>query len=165
MENGNIFKYKLDFYYQQAIIYLVTLIVYAGIRGSFVEDEFILVFRDPIIYVILVFVVIAFGILGLNRIRDRKLIIKDDRLIFHHRFHERQVPIGDIEWIHIGRERAVRTAGRSQVIVFKLKGRRRVFRIRVGRYERERDLLTEMHRIAERVPKGKHKAFTFRRKR
>lgn len=165
MESGKIFRYKLDFYYQQALIYLVTLIAYAGIRGSFVEDEFILVFKDPIIYVIVVFVIIAFGVLTLNRIRDRKLIIEDDRLVFHHRFHERQVPIADIEWMHIGREQAVRTAGRSQVIVFKLKGRRRVFRIRVGRYERERELLAEMHRIAEHVPKEKHKGFSFQRKR
>jgi hypothetical protein len=165
MENEKVFKYKLDFYYQQALMYLVTLIAYAGIRGSFVEDEFVLVFKDPIIYVIVVFVIIAFGILGLNRIRDRKLIIKNDRLVFHNRFHERQVLIADIEWMHIGRERAVRTAGRSQVVVFKLKGRRRVFRIRVGRYERERELLTEMQKIAEHVPKKKRTGFSFQRKR
>jgi len=165
MENEKVFKYKLDFYYQQALMYLVTLIAYAGIRGSFVEDEFVLVFKDPIIYVIVVFVIIAFGILGLNRIRDRKLIIKNDRLVFHNRFHERQVLIADIEWMHIGRERAVRTAGRSQVVVFKLKGRRRVFRIRVGRYERERELLTEMQKIAEYVPKKKRTGFSFQRKR
>jgi hypothetical protein len=159
-----VFKYKLDFYYQQAIIYLVTLIAYAGIRGSFVEDEFILVFKDPIIYVIVVFVVIAFGILALNKIRDRKLIIKNDRLVFHHRFHEREVPIADIEWMHIGRERLVQTAGRFQMIAFKLKGRRRLFRIRVGRYEREKELVAEMHRIADRVPKGKRGGFSFKRK-
>ena len=43
------FKYKLDFYYQQALIYLVTLILYAGVKGSFIENEFTLVFRDPIL--------------------------------------------------------------------------------------------------------------------
>lgn len=159
-----VFKYKLDFYYQQAIIYLVTMIVYAGIRGSFVEDEFILVFTDPILYVILVFVVIAFAVLGLNKLRDRKLVIKQDRLVFHNRFHEREMLLSDIEWMHIGRERGVQTAGRFQVIVFKLKGRRRLFRIRVGRYEREKELVAEMNRIAETVPKGKRRRFSFRRK-
>lgn len=43
-----IFKYKLDFYYQQSLIYLLTLVMYAGIRGSFIEDQFSFVFRDPI---------------------------------------------------------------------------------------------------------------------
>ena len=71
-------------------------------------------------------------------------------------------PFTDIEWFHIGRERAVQTAGRSQVIVFKIKDRRRLFRIRVGRYEHEKDLVTEMQRIAARVPKGKRFAFGMR---
>ena len=52
------FKYKLDFYYQQALIYLVTLILYAGVKGSFIENEFTLVFRDPIV-LIAFFVVVA----------------------------------------------------------------------------------------------------------
>ena len=158
-----VFRYKLDFYYQQAIMYLLTLIVYSVIRGSFVEDEFTFVFKDPIFYVIVLFVVISFGVLILNRIRDRKLIVTDDRLVFHHRFHEREIPIYNIEWMHIGRERTVQTAGKFQVIVFKLKGRRRLFRIRVGRYERERELVEEMYRIAEHVPKGKRKRFGIRR--
>jgi hypothetical protein len=59
--------------------------------------------------------------------------------------------------MHIGREPRVRTGGRFQVIVFKLKERRRVFRIRVGRYERERDLVAEMTRIAGTLP-GRKKA-------
>ena len=158
-----VFRYKLDFYYQQAIMYLLTLIVYSVIRGSFVEDEFTFVFKDPIFYVIVLFVVISFGVLILNRIRDRKLIVTDDRLVFHHRFHERGIPIYNIEWMHIGRERTVQTAGKFQVIVFKLKGRRRLFRIRVGRYERERELVEEMYRIAEHVPNGKRKRFGIRR--
>ena len=43
-EQGKVFKYKLDFYYQQALMYLVTLILYAGIRGNFIEDTFAFVF-------------------------------------------------------------------------------------------------------------------------
>jgi len=64
-------------------------------------------------------------------------------------------PFAEIEWMHIGREPRVQTGGRFQVIVFKLKERRRVFRIRVGRYERERDLVAEMTRIAGDLPKRK----------
>ena len=158
-----VFRYKLDFYYQQAIMYLLTLIVYLGIRGSLVEGEFTFALRDPIIYVIVLFVLISFGVLALNGVRDRKLIVTEDKLVFHHRFHEREVPIFNIEWMHIGRERAVRTAGRFQVIVFKLKGRRRLFRIRVGRYERERELVEEMYRIAEHVPGGKGRRFSIRK--
>jgi hypothetical protein len=43
------------------------------------------------------------------------------------------------------------------VIVFKIKGARRLLRIRVGRYEKEKELVTEMNRFAAQVPKRKHR--------
>ena len=156
------FRYKLDFYYQQSLLYLVTLICYAGIRGTFDFEKLPTLASDPILYIIMVFVIISFVVLVLNRARDRKLIITEENIVFHHKFHERVIPLSDIEWFHIGRERAVQTAGRSQVIVFKIKDRRRLFRIRVGRYEHEKELMAEIQRIASRVPKGKRFAFGMR---
>ena len=159
------FKYKLDFYYQQALIYLVTLILYAGVKGSFLENEFTFVFRDPILYIIGFFVVVAFVTLLLNRIRDRKLIVEPRAIVFQHKFARREIPFSNIEWLHIGREKAVQTAGRFQVIVFKVKGRRRLYRIRVGRYEREKELIEEMERVSTQVPKGERRKFRVRRRR
>ena len=150
-----VFKYKLDFYYQSALIYLITLIVYGGIRGSFIEKEFIYVMNDPILYVIIFFVVMSVVALALNYIRDRRLIVATDAVIFKNRFHERRVNIKDIEWMHIGRERFVRTSGAFQVIMIKLRKRRRLLRIRVGRYEKEKELVHEMHRMANSVPRRK----------
>ena len=152
---AKVFKYKLDFYYQQALFYLVTLLLYGGIRGTITFERLPSLESDPMLYIIIIFVIVSIVVLLLNRARDRKLVISDDRIVFHHKFNERVVPVADIEWMHIGRERSVQTAGRSQVIVIKLDGRRRWFRIRVGRYEREKELLVEMHRIASHVPRGK----------
>ena len=151
------FKYKLDFYYQSALIYVVTLIIYGGIRGNFIEAKFEYVQNDPLMYVIVLFVLMSFITLGLNYLRNRRLIIVGDTIIFKHRWHERRVTTDDIEWMHVGRELGVRTSGRFQVIVFKLKERRRLFRIRVGRYEREKELIEEMNRIATHIPKRKHR--------
>ena len=159
-----VFKYKLDFYYQQVVIALVTLIAYAGIKGSFIEDHFSFVFKDPIVYIITLYFFIYLTVLVLNLIRDRKLVISDEEMIFHHKYGERKIKFTDIEWMHIGRERLVQTAGKFQLIVFKLKNRRRLFRIRVGRYERNRELVSEMEKIAERVPKGRRRAFSLRRR-
>ena len=155
-EHVRVFKYKLDFYYQSALIYLVTLILYGGIRGNFVEKKFEYVLNDPLMYVIVFFVLMSFVVLALNFARNRRLIISDDAMTFKNRWHERRIHISDIEWMHIGREARVQTGGRFQVIIFKLKRRRRVVRIRLGRYERQNELLTEMHRIAEHIPKRKH---------
>jgi hypothetical protein len=70
--------------------------------------------------------------------------------------------VKEIEWMHIGRERNVRTSGRFQAVVIKMKNRRRTFRIRIGRYEREKELLDEMQRIAVQVPKRHRRRFTLR---
>ena len=158
-EQENIFRYKLDFYYQSVLIYLITLILYGGIRGSFVEARFEYVLNDPLMYVIVVFVIISLVMLALNYMRNRRLLISDDAIVFAHRWRERRIPIADIEWMHIGREAHVQTSGRFQVIVFKLKGRRRVYRIRVGRYERDRELVQEMQRIAGRVPHKRRRSW------
>ncbi len=160
-----IFKYKLDFYYQQALIYFLALLLYAGIRGNFVEDQFTLIYKDPIFYIMILFLTLSLVGLVLNRFRDRKLIIETDRLIFHNRYQQRVVRLEDIDWMHIGRERLVQTAGRFQLIVFKVKSRRRIFRIRVGRYERGDELVKEMERFAVHVPKGKRRKFGMRRRR
>ena len=157
------FRYKLDFYYQQALIYLVTLVVYAGVRGTILDDNFTLVWQDPIITVILLFVAVSFVTLLLNRVRDRRLVVTDTEIVFQHRFNRRAVPVDEIEWIHIGKERLVRTAGRFQVVLIKTRRRRRAFRVRLGRYERERELLKLLERIAERVPKRQSR-FPFKRK-
>ncbi len=159
------FKYKLDFYYQQTLIYLSALVLYAGIRGSFIESQFSFVFNDPIVFIFIIFFLISLVTLFLNIYRDRKLIIEDEKIVFHTRTREREIPLSEMEWIHIGRERSVQTAGRFQLIMFKVQGRRWSYRIRVGRYERDRELVAEMERIAERVPRGHHRQFRIKGKR
>jgi hypothetical protein len=161
---GTEFKYKLDFYYQQTLMYLITLVLYAGIKGSFMEDQFSLIFHDPILLIMMFFVVLSISILLLNRFRGRKLIIDSEGLLFQHRFGSRRIPVESIEWLRIGRERLVQTAGRFQVIVLKVKGRRKLYRIRVGRYEREHELVAAMEKIAARVPRKEQRRFSMRRR-
>ncbi len=158
------FKYKLDFYYQQTLIYLSALVLYAGIRGSFIENQFSFVFNDPIVFIFIIFFFISLVTLFLNILRNRKLIVEDEKIIFHTRRGDREIPLGDIEWIHIGRERSVQTAGRFQLVMFKVRGRRWSYRIRVGRYERDRELVAEMERLAERVPRVRKPPFGMRRR-
>jgi len=160
-----IFRYKLDFSYQQTLLYLMTFVLYAGVRGSFIEGQFSFVFHDPLVYIIMFFFLVALGTLLLNIWRGRRLIIETDRLIFQARHRERVIPIEEIEWIHIGRERTVQTAGRFQLVLLKTKRRRLAYRIRVGRYEHEKELVAAMEEFAAHIPKGKPKRFSIRNKR
>lgn len=150
-----VFRYKLDFYYQSALIYLITLILYGAISGNIADAKFEYVLNDPIMYVIGFFVLMSFITLGLNLIRRRRLVILEREIVFVNRFRERRIGVKDIEWLHIGREARVRTSGRFQVVMLKLKAKRRVIRIRIGRYEREAELVQEMQRFAGMVPERK----------
>ncbi|MDH4069564.1 MAG: hypothetical protein OEV30_04010 [Ignavibacteria bacterium] len=155
MTESKSFRYKLDFYYQSVLLYLVTLILYGGIRGSLVEKRFEYVLDDPLMYVILFFVLISIGSLVLNRIRDRRLVVGDTSITFRNRFEESTIEAKRIEWIYFGREKRVQTAGMFQMVVFKLKDRRRLFRIRIGRYERAKELLAELRTFAAGIPERK----------
>jgi hypothetical protein len=155
-QHERVFRYKLDFYYQSAVIYLLTLLVYGGIRGKLIEKKLEYVLDDPLMYVIVFFVAMSLISLLLNLIRRRRLIITETTITFQNRWHHRALPVTHIEWMHIGREARVQTSGRFQVIMIKLRDRRRVFRVRVGRYEKEKELVAEMQRIAAKVPARKH---------
>ncbi|MGE5314718.1 MAG: hypothetical protein ACM3Q4_08505 [Acidobacteriota bacterium] len=153
------YRYKLDFYYQQLLMYLATMLLYVAVRGWVIEDRFSFVLRDPLLYIFAFFVVQASVMLLLNTVRNRKIILTERQVIFHHKFAEQIVPLADIEWMHIGKERSVRTAGKMQVVILKVKGRRRSYRIRIGRYEREKELLAAMQKIAAGVPARKKRRF------
>jgi hypothetical protein len=159
------YKYKLDFYYQQMLMYLVTMLLYVGIRGWVIDEQFHFVIRDPLLFIFAFFVIQAFVMLVLNKIRDRKIVVTDRAIVFHHKFGEQQVAFGDIEWMHIGKERGVRTAGKMQVVILKVRGSRRAYRVRIGRYEREKELLAAMESIAAHTPKRKTNRFRLQRKR
>ena len=144
-------------------MYLLTMVLYAGIRGSFLESQFSFVFKDPIVYIIILFFSISLIVLFLNIWRDRKFIMTSEQMIFHSRHRERIFEIKDIEWIHIGKERFVQTAGRFQQISIKMNNRAIPIRIRVGRYEHNRELVAEMEKIAKTVPGKKQRRFVIRR--
>lgn len=160
-----IFPYKLDFYYQQAIMYLITLIAYIIVRGTFTEERFVFLYHDPIALIMLFFVLFAFTMIMVSRVRNRRIIVEDNAIRFVNRFREWTLTLNSIEWMHITRERKVETAGRLQVVIIKRKGRKRLLRIRVGRYERPDDFVKAMKEIAERVPKRPKRTLTEKIKR
>ena len=160
--DAKVFKYKLDFYYNQTIFYLVALVLWAGFRRTFSLPILPAMFIDPILYLIMAFVLVSLVSVILIKLRDRRLIMLGDRMVFHQKSRDREILFSEIEWMYIGKEKKVQTAGRFQVVLLKLKDRLRLIRIRVGRYEREDELLEEMERMSEIVPKIKRPLQSFR---
>ena len=144
-----IYKYKLDFYYKSLIIYFIFLIIYILIRGQFSGVEFMVVFKDAIIYIVLIFIVITLIALIINFIRARQIIFTDDRLILKNRFGQREILFNEIIFVRFSREKGRNLEGSRRIRIVKLKliNRKRNLRIRIGEFYNERKLIQEFKSV------------------
>jgi hypothetical protein len=138
-----IYKYRMDFYYQLLVIYLVFFVLYAVIRGQFFEEKFQLVFNDPLIYILILFIALFLVIVLVNIIRNRQIIMKDDRVVLKNRFGSREILFNEILNIKIGKHRKRNTEVPYRIIKLKLLNRRKWLRIRANEYERGPELIRE----------------------
>jgi hypothetical protein len=146
MEN-RVYKYRMDFYYQLLVIYLVFFVLYALIRGQFFEEKFQLVFNDPIIYILILFIALFLVIVLTNIVRNRRIILKDDRVVLKNRFGSREILFGEILNIKIGKRRKRNRDVPYRIIKLKLLHRRKWLRIRANEYERGPELIKEFLNI------------------
>jgi len=145
--DDKIYKYRMDFYYQTLVIYFLFFIVYAIIKGSFFEEKFQLVFNDPIIYILIIFISIFLVIVILNIIRSRQIIMKNDRVAIKNRFGGREIFFNEILDIKIVKKRIPKEHIPFKIIKLKLKNRKRLLRIRANDYEHGGELIKEFLRI------------------
>ena len=137
----------MDFYYQSLVIYFIFFLVYALIKGNFFEQKFQLVFNDPIIYMLMLFIVIFLVIVIVNIIRSKQIILKEDKIIFKNRFGERSVSYKDIMNVRIIKKRIAKEDMPFRIIKLRLKNRRRLLRIRANDYERGPELIREFLKL------------------
>jgi len=146
-----VYRFRMDFYYQTLVIYLLFLLVYAVIKGSFFEEKFQLVFNDPIIYILIIFIAIFLLIVISNVIRNKQIIIKNDKVIFKNRFGKRELLFNEIQNIRIVKKRIPKQHTPFKIIKLKLNGRKRLLRIRANDYERGGELIKEFLKIKNPV--------------
>ncbi len=139
-------KFKLDFYYQSLVIYLLFFAAYVILRGS-VENSFKILYNDPIFYILIIFISIFLVIVVINIIRAPVLILRDDRLVLKNRFGSREIMLNEILNVKIGKKRRVSEDRPYRIIKLKLLNRRRQLRIRANDYERGGELIKEFLKI------------------
>jgi hypothetical protein len=142
-----VYKSRMDLYYQLLVLYLVFFILYILIKGKFFEEKFELVFNDPIIYILIIFIPIFFLIVVVNIIRSRQIILRDDRIILKNRFGSREILFSEVINIKIGRKRMRREDIPYRIIKLKLRNRRKQLRIRANEFERGPELIREFLNI------------------
>jgi len=139
-------KFRLDFYYQSLVIYLIFFAAYVLIRGT-IGESFKALYNDPIFYILIIFIAFFLIIVIINIIRQPMIILKSDRIIFKNRFGSREVTFGDIINVKIGRRRRAEEEMTYRIIKLKLKHRRKRLRIRANDFERGNELIKEFLRI------------------
>jgi hypothetical protein len=139
-------KYRMDFYYQSLVIYLLFFVIYVIIRWSS-EENIGAVLDDPIFYILLIFIVFFLIIVTYNIIRSPMIILKQDRIIFKNRFGSREVMFSDIINVKIGRRRNRQEEITYRIIKLKLRHRRKQLKIRANDFERGAELIDEFLRI------------------
>jgi len=150
------YKQKLDFYYNLLIIYLVFLVFYVVIRGEFSEEKFSILIKDPILYIVLLFLLFFIMVLLGNVIRAKVLIFESDKIILKNRFGQRELDKSEIILVRFLRERKRFKEDKSpiRIVKLKLKNRKRFLRIRVSEFNNEKELINEFKNISRGTSTG-----------
>jgi len=148
--DGRIFKYRLDFYYKSVIVYMLFLIIYVMINGVFLAKQFSDLYRDPIIYISILFVLYTLFILVKNAVRAKEIIFLDDKFIIKNRFGHREILFSDILNIRFSREKKYGSTRKGTIrrVRIKLKDRKRFLRIRLSEFQEEKKLMNEYKNLA-----------------
>jgi len=144
------FKRRFEFYYQSVSVYAVALILYAVVRGTFAENEFKMVFKDPILYAFIIVLIYSVLILFFNMLFQRDIVVTDDSIIFQNRFDSKTVGLSEIEWIRVGRAKRTQMRGNFRVIKLKLKDQMRAMRINPIHFHDEHDMIETLKEFAQR---------------
>jgi len=148
-----IFRRKNDLYYITLLAYVVFGVLYIALTGTFTTETVAFGFRDPVVYIIVVFLLISLTALLVNIARNMRLVLTPTRLIFRTRFRERAIEYTDITNVVIKRERARFNDGRFAVVKLRLASRMRWVRIRMANYERETELYAEFKALKHLLKK------------
>jgi hypothetical protein len=143
------FKRRNDFYYITLLVYVAFAVLYIVVTGTVTAHTVEFGLKDPVIYIIAAFILHALVMLISSLVRNRRLVITEDALIFASRFRERRIPFSDIDHIGFKREHRRINDGRFAVIKLKVSGRRRILRLRVANYEHERELYTILKKLEQ----------------
>jgi len=152
--NKKIFKYNMILYYQLLVFYFVSFVIYVLLKLQFSGFDWNKIIHDSIFYLF----IILFGYVLISTlyylIKDKMIIITDDRIILSSKFKTIEIPIEKIESIRIKREHRFHLSGLLRTIKIKLKNEKKTLVVRPFDFENDEDLLQEFLRIKEAVQKS-----------
>lgn len=158
MTNGSeitrgVYKYNMAFYYQATIIYLIVFILYLVIRGEFVEDSFMLITDDPILYFLALIVVISVISVLYNLFRNKHIEVSENGLKVFDRFKKRSFERSQIKTIRFTKQRRMINSKAFKLIRIKVDSRLRPLVIRPSDYENQDELIESFEELKKLIEK------------
>ncbi len=151
------FTKRLDYYWQSIAFYAIALIIYAALRGTIEEQTISLEFYDPVVALLLLFIIAAGSTLAWKYYKQISLTVGADYIIFKSRFRKRKHFLNEIVRITFGRERAFQMKNFIRVVKIRIKDRRKIIRIRPNSYWNEEELTLALGFLKKQLEKkGKY---------
>ncbi len=148
-----VYHRRNNFYYVTLLAYVVFAVIYILVTGTITSETVEFGFRDPVVYIIGLFILHAVVMLIVNLVRNARLVLLQDRIVFRTRFRERIVLHSQIASIMLKRERRRFNDGTFAVVKIFIRHRPRPLRIRVANYEQEQDLYQQFKRLKTELNK------------
>lgn len=145
------FIQRLDFYWQSISAYAIVLIVYAFLRGTIEKGTISVTWMDPIVVLMLVFIVATSVALLINYSKNRKIIVGDDFITFKSRIGEKTYTLDDILRISMSREKIGNINNKYRIIKIKVNKRRRLIRIRPSAFWNEKQMIDYLANLRRQV--------------
>lgn len=142
-----VFGRKNDLYYVTLLVYVIFAVLYILVTGTVTSETVEFGFRDPVVYIIGIFILHAVVLLLLNIIRNPRLVVDSHGITFRSRFKERTFLFTDIDRIILKREQKRFNEGTFAVARLLIRDRHRRVRIRIASYEREKELYQLLKKI------------------
>ncbi len=149
----NVFRRRYDVYYVTLLVYVVFAVLYILLTGTVTNETVAFGFRDPVVYIIGLFILITGLALLSSVVRNPRLVLTESQIVFRTRFRERAVQHAQITSLVIKRERTRINEGSSAVVKIRVRDKRRLVRIRVANYERDRELVDAFKALKNRLRK------------
>ena len=149
-DDAKTFPQRLDFYWKFTSVYSVSLLCYFIIRG-FIEDfKFSHLIKDPIVILLLLFVIGPTIALLYNSYKKRSILVGKTYIIFKTRFKEKYYSIQEIRRIRVGRERLMRHRNRIiRIIRIDVMNRRLPIKIRVTSFWNSKELVQAVTKLKQ----------------
>lgn len=163
MDSNNNFEYtehsqRLDFYWQYLTAYFIVMLIYGIARGSIEEGFITMRWKDPVILLLFLFMLLSAVFLLYNFLKKKSVIVGKDFIKFRTRYKERTYKLEDISKIFIGKYSKRNMSAIYRVVKIKVKNRKYAIRFKPNAYWNDEELVKKVFYLKQQKDKKRNPA-------